>query len=713
MKPAARLRFGIGGRLLLAFGAVASLTVLSSAVAMLSYTKVDGAIRGITGHDLPTMNLSLRLAKSSAEVISSAPAVFAAQDRSQHDAAMATLARNQTELDAALERLTAGVGDAEARGLRQTADEMHNNLSRLSTLVRHRLDLRDQRTDITRAIQGLADTLDRKLTSMIDDVSFNLTTDLEGVTDEGGEAKDIQQRVSRIADGPLATLQAMMDLRANANLTLGLLNEAANVPDKEHLAPLRDRFIAAAARMGKAQAALNAAPDAEPLRNTLAGLKRLGSGDANIFAVRTQELASKTEGEAVLNANRSLAEALAPRVASLVAHIEQEARDAADATTAMLSRGRLLLICIAAASLLVTVLIAAFYVRPFVVRRLTALGGAMAAIAGGDHEATIPRSGHDEVTAMADALVVFRDGLREAHRLRQEQDQAKARTEAEQHAIRHQMADAFETGVKSIVQAVSSSAAELQVTARSMAATAEETRQRSTTVAAASDQASANVQAVAMAADELSASIAEISQQVSESNRITVQAVHETERTYDEIQGLAAAAQSIGDVVKLITDIAGQTNLLALNATIEAARAGEAGRGFAVVASEVKNLANQTAKATEEIGAKIAEMQAATHHSVAAVKTIGQTIDRVNEIATTIAAAVEQQGAATQEIARNVMQASAGTSEVSSNITRVTNAASDTGAASTQVLSAAGELATQSETLRHQVDDFIARIRAA
>jgi len=260
---------------------------------------------------------------------------------------------------------------------------------------------------------------------------------------------------------------------------------------------------------------------------------------------------------------------------------------------------------------------------------------------------------------------------------------------------------------------VNSASTELQSTAQSMSATAEETERQSTTVADASAEACGNVRTVAAAAEELSASIAEIGRRVEEAAQITQQAVADAGRTNEEIQGLAAAAQGIGEVVRLIDDIAGQTNLLALNATIEAARAGEAGKGSAVVASEVKMLANQTAKATEEISSKIAEIQISTGHSVAAVQGIAQTVGRINEISTTIAVAVGEQRVATQEIARNAYQVSTGTAAVSSNIVAVKQAANDTGAASSQVLGASGELSKQSEILRGQVDDVLSKIRAA
>ena len=273
-------------------------------------------------------------------------------------------------------------------------------------------------------------------------------------------------------------------------------------------------------------------------------------------------------------------------------------------------------------------------------------------------------------------------------------------------------ADDFERDVSSMVGVISSAATELQATAQSMAATAEETSQQAEAVANAAGQASENVQTVAAATEELTASIHEISRQVNQSTHIAGAAVEEARRTDAMVQGLAEAAGKIGQVVKLINDIASQTNLLALNATIEAARAGDAGKGFAVVAGEVKNLANQTAKATDEISAQIAAVQTATKDAVGAIQGIGGTISKISEIASAIAAAVEEQGAATQEIARNVQQAAMGTGAVTSNIGSVTHAAGETGHAAHEVLSAAGELSRQSERLNSQVNHFLTDVRS-
>jgi len=337
---------------------------------------------------------------------------------------------------------------------------------------------------------------------------------------------------------------------------------------------------------------------------------------------------------------------------------------------------------------------------------------AMGTLADGQLETEIPAQDYsNELGQMADAVEVFKNNAIRTKEMEAEAEENKRKAEQEKRQIMLKMADDFEASIGGVVNTVSSASTEMQSSAQTLSATAEQTSKQSAAVAAASEEASTNVQTVASASEELSSSISEISRQVAQSTRVAGDAVKEVENANEKVQGLASAAQKIGEVVALITDIADQTNLLALNATIEAARAGDAGKGFAVVASEVKNLANQTAKATEDISAQIGGIQGATEDAVAAIGSIGSIFNQMNEIASTIASAVEEQGAATQEIARNVEQAAAGTGEVSANITGVNQAASETGQSAGQLLEAATELSQQSEILRGEVDKFLANIR--
>jgi methyl-accepting chemotaxis protein len=319
----------------------------------------------------------------------------------------------------------------------------------------------------------------------------------------------------------------------------------------------------------------------------------------------------------------------------------------------------------------------------------------------------------DEIGTMAKAVEVFKENAVERARLRAETAEREQRACEDKRRSMVSMADSFEAAVGDIVHTVSSSAAELESAASTLTGTAEETQQLSVSVAGASAHASDNVKAVAAAAEELAGSVDEIGRQVQRSAEIAADAVRQAKATDDRMNELATASIRIGDAMKLITAIAEQTNLLALNATIEAARAGEAGRGFAVVAAEVKALAAQTVKATDEIGQQIAGIQTATQGSVSAIKEIGATIQRMSEIGATIASAVDQQGAATQEIARNVQEAASGTAQVAANIGNVNAAAGKTGTASSLVLTSAQALSSEGAHLRKEVDCFLARIRAS
>jgi methyl-accepting chemotaxis protein len=349
-----------------------------------------------------------------------------------------------------------------------------------------------------------------------------------------------------------------------------------------------------------------------------------------------------------------------------------------------------------------------------VAKPLRAMVDLLQSLAGGKFEIDIHSTERkDEIGDVAKSALVFKQNGLAKIQLEAEQKEAEARIAQQRKADMHKLADDFESAVGEIINVVSSASNELEASANTLTATAERSQQVSTTVAAASEEASTNVQSVASATEELTSSVNEISRQVQESARMAGDAVGQARETTDRVSELSKAASRIGDVVDLINTIAGQTNLLALNATIEAARAGDAGRGFAVVASEVKALAEQTAKATGEIGQQIAGIQSATQDSVSAIRGISDTIAKLSEISSTIAAAVEEQGAATQEISRNVQNAAQGTQQVSSNITDVQRGASETGSASTQVLSAAKSLSSDSHRLKLEVGRFLGTVRAA
>ena len=347
-------------------------------------------------------------------------------------------------------------------------------------------------------------------------------------------------------------------------------------------------------------------------------------------------------------------------------------------------------------------------------RPMTRLNDAMGRMAAGDLDVVVPGVNRgDEIGEMAGTVEGFKTNAIEVERLKAGIVATEKRTAAERKATMIKLADDFESAVGEIVETVSSASTKLEASAGTLTSTAERAQELTTKVAAASDEAATNVQSVASATEEMASSVNEISRQVQESTRMAGEAVDQARKTNDRVSELSKAAARIGDVVELINTIAGQTNLLALNATIEAARAGEAGRGFAVVASEVKALAEQTAKATGEIGQQITGIQAATLESVNAIKEISSTIEKLSEISSTVAAAVEGQGAATQEISRNVQQAAHGTQQVSSNITDVQRGASETGTASSQVLSAAQSLSGDCNRLKVEVGKFLNSVRAA
>jgi methyl-accepting chemotaxis protein len=432
---------------------------------------------------------------------------------------------------------------------------------------------------------------------------------------------------------------------------------------------------------------------------------------------RVLDLALKNDNQAAFalssgegaKTRKTMIDFVSERIKANIAALEVARQDADDAA----DRASLSILLVSIIGSVVALALLFWIVAAHVVRPLTAGTVAMKRLADGDLDAPIDGAERgDEVGTLSRALMVFRNAALERREIEVAQAverEAKARrSEAVERLVRR-----FDEQSSHALKTVASAAAELDATARSMSRTADLTNVQATAAAAAAEQTRANVQTVAAAAEEMASSISEIGHQVSRSAAIANDAVSEAARTSDSVRELVEAAQTVGNIVTLIQSIASQTNLLALNATIEAARAGEAGKGFAVVASEVKNLANQTAKATEEISTQIVGIQAKTEDAASAIQAISGTIGTINGIAAAIAAAVEQQSAATGEISRNIQGAAGGTDQMADNVVKVTHGAGETGSAAQQVLGAAGSLAHEAETLRGEVEEFLAAIKAA
>jgi len=543
---------------------------------------------------------------------------------------------------------------------------------------------------------------------MADDAAFSLTLGLQSAADKG-DADAVKQTLGALADNDLVSLQAILELRAEANLVLGILVEAADLPSKDLMPPVRDRFVAAAGHLDKAAAALKN----KDIASLEAALVSFGRRDGNLFDLKDKAFAGAIAGATIVAENRTLAGELEQEVSSLRTRSEAAANSAALASEGEIGRGRIILIGLALASLATAGALGWLYVGRSVARRLSRLQHSMTSIAGGDLDADIATNGSDEIADMASALSVLREARRDAVR-----SDAHAAAERDRMALERRqelltLADGLESEVKAVVEIVTGSAEKMHDTAKAMADVASGANQEAGSAASATRQASTGVSSVAAAAEELSTSVGEIARKVSESASVASSAVHEAESTRATMRGLADAAQKIGDVLKMIQAVAAQTNLLALNATIEAARAGEAGKGFAVVASEVKSLATQTAAATEEISGQIRSIQDATKDAVEAIEHIGSTITRINDIATAVASAVEEQDATTREMAQNVHQVAQSTTLVSEKMGGLANAAGETGQSAQMVRDHAGELVRQAESLRGQVDQFLSRIRAA
>jgi methyl-accepting chemotaxis protein len=703
-------KLGIRAKLFFAFAAVSGTTVIAGAAAWLMFSQVRDLFHGVAGRNIPEIVDTLGLQTDTQALAGSAPTLLAAKSQAQRQQELATLKAAQDGIAKRLDEVARNQSDRAAIDrLKTLIAGMNDKLGALNGAVDDRLKLSARGEEIVKTAQATQTKLNEVLIPAGEKAQADIT--MVSMT-LGGDANQTMMTLLKLVSTQVPVSQGFADLVGYVNLASSLLDRAAVAPNAESVAALEKNFKAMAAKVEEKLDIVNTLQPTESLPKAGEAWLKLGAGDT-IFETRRKELAASQLGQKLLDETRGLTDELAKEVAGQVKAVTNKTKEATDRSDEAISFGTFVMLMIAAVSVAGAALFVWFYIGRNLVARLVGLENTMTRLASGDLSTEVDtRRGGDEIGQMAKALSVFREGIVQANAAAAEkatEQEAKQR----QAAMIDQLTREFNEGATNALAAVSTAASRMKGSAEKMTRVAAQAKEQTGAVATASEQAAANVQTVAAATEELSGSISEISRQVGESARIAAQAVEQVAKSEVTVTELANAANRIGEVVGLINTIAAQTNLLALNATIEAARAGEAGKGFAVVASEVKSLATQTARATEGITAQVSAIQGSTQEAVDTIKGIGQIIDKMSEIATTVASAVEEQGAATAEIARNIQQAASGTQNVSNNIVGVSSAANETGETASDVLQSSDGLAAESEALSNEVGRFLARIKAA
>jgi len=696
-------QMGVRGSLFAAFAVIAGMALVISAGAGLVLHQLGGTMLDLSGRDIPRLAASLQLSAQSASLAAQGPGLLAVQTEDALNERTKKLMEVQQLTSAKLGEI------AELGADKSVVSALTDNIKNTDDATKSLVSAAHERLEIAALHDKQYNALRKAQTAFVSaagpamlDAQTRLNAILGSAEvsadDASAAARTVGQIGNVLAVGNLMAADMTAALSANSSDTLDAIEKEVKAGRERIKSNLED---------------LPNNPALVAVRDTVQKLLVLGEGKTGVFKLRERELDSIDYGQTILDETRKLNVGLGISVQQLVDAVQKETDASTFQARQQISFATMVMIALGAATLVGSFLFVWLYVGRNILRRIRGLQRSMQLLSDGDLDTEIPQSRQrDEIATMADSLQVFRESMIEGRELTANQNQDRIAKAERASRMETQIAD-FETTVRNALSGLQTSASSMQTTAQSMSATADQSSALVSAVASAAEETSVNVQTVSAGTEELSSSISEIGRQVVTSAEIARKAVEEARATDTTMQGLADNAARISVVVDLIQTIASQTNLLALNATIEAARAGEAGRGFAVVASEVKNLASQTAKATEEIRQQIVSMQEVTTTAVSAIRNISSTIGEINDVTTAIAAAVEEQGAATREIARNIQHAAGGTSEVSSNIVGVSNASSEAGAAAGEVLNASDALRREADVLRSEIDSFLSNIRAA
>ena len=688
----------IRSRLYLAFGLAAGMTVVGSLFALYASANISATMTEIVSRSMPATVESLRLAEEASTLVASAPRLMTASDDNRRDEIARDIAAQSQMLSdriARLRQLDAGQNDE----IEVARAAMVERLDALNQAVTERMKISAQRRALALSVRKVHEDILEAITPAIDDANFDLMTRKQ--TTGGNTA--LNQSIE--------ALRRLLEVQSGINLLSGLLIESSLMTDVANLAPMRDPIASAQRNI---EGNLKALPQTEQTTKIAALYQKLAAvaGNNGIVTQRTNELNREQDARQVYAAATAEAARLRQAVEGSIERQGKFAQALSGRAISQMRVGRILLIVLSIAALAAAGLIAWLYVGRSIVGRLTLLSGAMRRIADGEADVEVPVGGQDEIAGMAKALLVFRQAIAEVSVARQ-----READRAEDSELRRQRVEAatanFERAVNDVIQALDGASKSMDGCAHIMADAADHNKTQASAAATASEEATTNVSSVAMAAEEIAQSVEQISNQAARSAHIARQASDETKAIIVTVEQLVASVGQINNVSNLIRDVAAQTNLLALNATIEAARAGDAGRGFAVVAQEVKSLAGQTEKATGDITRQISSIEVTTSQVVQAMKAIAGTIAQLDENASDISVAVQQQDAVSKEIARSANAAAERTRDVSMSVVRVSDAAAKTDEVASAVLNAGGELAARSGKLRAEVERFLAQVRVA
>ena len=649
-----RAKLGISSKLQVAFGVVAGLTLIAATVAILSFSAAQRGVKDVAGREVPLMIDAMRLSVVSGEISTAAARLVSAKTPAEQKAISTLIDQKSRELTTLIERLRKQGGDSAAFSKVQSwSQRLHANLDALEKAISERSELGARLEMQLDEVRKMRTRISEQLAPIVDDFFFDVMMAADEIG-RNGDTKLKSEDSAKRPDSPLKTLVSRqitqlrnaLEISAQTHLITGLINEGAGANEAAALVPIQDRFKAASHTLDKAVATLKN----EQLKNAIAGLLRHGQDGSGVFALRGRVLDALALAERTITENVAIQGELDEAVGALVGEVEAGVKQSATELVDDLDRNRTLLLILALASVLAAVVIGVFYVQRRLVLRLTSIADAMRRLSAGDIDyKAIKADDHDEIGEMARSLEVFRAGEIERRGFA-EREGAEQVVKSQRAAAIERMISEFRANVTAVIAAVTENVARMETTARTLSSIAGGADQEARAASASSEATSSNVRTVAGATDELGKSIREISEQAVQAKGIVERASAMALSASQQIGQLSDSTKRIGNVVKLIRDIAEQTNLLALNATIEAARAGDAGRGFTVVASEVKTLATETATATEDISAQIGAIQASTTEVVGAIRSISDVMGDVSQFAVGIAAAVEEQSAATQEI---------------------------------------------------------------